>query len=76
MEAASFQSRSSTHKLDLFLDVRGILRVGGRLNNYFLNCKLKYPVLFPKRHEVTNMIVNWCHQKVAHVGRRTDLLIY
>ena len=28
---------SSIHKLDVLLDIRGILRVGGRLKNSFLN---------------------------------------
>ena len=60
---------SSIYKLDVFLDIRGILRVGGRLKNSFLNCNLKYPILLPRKHEVTNIIVNLCHQKVAHGGR-------
>lgn len=43
---------SRTHKLDVFLDIRAILRIGGRLKNSFLSCNLslKYPILLPKRH--------------------------
>ena len=66
---------SSIHKLDVFLDIMGILRVGERLRNSFLNCNLKYPILLPRKHEVTNIIVNLCHQKVAH-GRRGFTLNY
>ena len=60
---------SSIHKLDVFLDIRGILRIGGKLKNSFLNCYLKYPIFIPRRYEVNNIIVTWCHQKVAHGGR-------
>ena len=63
------KSNGSIHKLDVFLDIRGILHIGGRLKNFFLNCNLNYPILLPRKHEVTNIIVNWYHQKVAH-GRR------
>ena len=60
---------SSIHKLDVLLDIMGILRVGGRLKKSFLNRNLKYAILLPRTHEVTNIIVNWCHQRVAHRSR-------
>ena len=65
--------RSTILKLDAFLDIRGILRVGERLRNSFLNCNLKNPILLPKRHEVIDTDLDWCHLKVAHSGRAFTL---
>lgn len=60
---------SNIPRLDVFLDIRSILHVAGRLKNPLLICNLKYPILFPRRHEVIDMIVNQRHQKVAHSCR-------
>ena len=49
---------SNIPRLDVFLDIRSILHVAGRLKNPLLICNLKYPILFPRRHEVIDMIVN------------------
>ena len=64
---------SSIHKLDVFVDMRGILGAGGRLKNSFMNCSLKYPILLPRKDEVTNIIANGFHQKFAHGGRGFNL---
>ena len=59
---------SNIPKLDIFIDNKGLLRVGRRLKNSSLDSSLKYPVLLPKKHQVTDMIVTWSHKKIAHGG--------
>ena len=60
---------SNISQLDVFIDNEGLLGVGGRLKNSSLDSNLKHPVLLPKKHQVTDMIIIWSHKKVAHGGR-------
>ena len=52
-----------------FIDERGILRVGGHLDKSNLNTECKHPIILPKKHALSKMIINWYHSKVAHCGR-------
>ena len=63
----------SINKLDPFLDEKGILRVGGRLQNSNLSKEENHPVILPKCSEVSKMIVRWSHQRVAHGARGMTL---
>ena len=58
---------SNVSQLDVFIDNEGLLQIGGRLS--FLDSNLKYPVLLPKKHQVTDMIIIQSHKKVACGGR-------
>ena len=60
---------SKVHKLDPFVDNDGVLRAGGRIQKSSLNKEIQHPVLLPKESRVTTMIIQWCHEKVAHSGR-------
>lgn len=60
-------------KLDPFLDEKGILRVGGRLTNSPLNFDQKHPVLLPKCHIITDLIIRSYHVKNYHAGIQTTL---
>ena len=55
--------------LNPFIDDRGILRVGGRLKRSTLNYACKQPIILPKSHRLSKIIVSWYHSKVAHCGR-------
>ena len=46
----------------------GLLRVGGRLRNSSLAKKSKYPIILPKRHPVTELVVMRCHEDLGHMG--------
>ena len=56
------------HKLHPQLD-KGILRVGGRLENALIKYEAKHPVILPYRHQVTDLIISEHHQKTGHLGQ-------
>ena len=51
----------------------GILRCGGRLGNSDLEISARNPILLPREHKLTEMIVRDCHDKVHHCGVRATL---
>ena len=54
--------------------VDGILRVGGRLQNaVVLSWDEKHPMILPKRHPVSHLIVRHYHESAAHSGREQTL---
>ncbi|XP_052749788.1 uncharacterized protein LOC128200426 [Galleria mellonella] len=61
----------SLRKLSLFLDVAGLLRVGGRLANANVNYNVKHPLLLPRDHRLTHLIIDDCHKKFMHPGAQT-----
>ena len=61
--------RSTLYHLKPFIDDDGILRVGGRLRRSKLEYREKHPVLMPKKHHVTRLIVRHYHLQVHHQGR-------
>ena len=63
----SLQSRII--KLDPFVDNKGLIRVGGRLQHSQLEYKEKHPVVLPKDAKISELIVRYCHDLVAHAGR-------
>ena len=65
-EVSSSKS-SKLHKLNAFR-VNGLLRVGGRLRNAPIGEEAKYPILLPKSHHLTNLIVRHYHETLGHAG--------
>ena len=49
--------KSSIYLLEPFLDEEGILRVGGRLRSAPLSEKDRHPVIVPKNHHVSKLVV-------------------
>lgn len=60
-------------KLHPQLDDKGILRVGGRLENALIKYEAKHPVILPYRHQVTDLIISEHHQKTGHLGQEYAL---
>ncbi|XP_035228121.1 uncharacterized protein LOC118200280 [Stegodyphus dumicola] len=60
--------RSKLNMLNPFLDDEGILRVGGRLRNASIAQNVKYPVILPKSHYITELIIRYYHYKYLHGG--------
>ncbi|XP_033231518.1 uncharacterized protein LOC117182531, partial [Belonocnema kinseyi] len=56
-----------------FLDVEGILRVGGRLSQSDLSYSRKHPILLPQSHMVTNLIIREKHLTLFHAGTQATL---
>ena len=60
--------------LHVFFDTNGILRVGGRIDNAPLPFETKYPILLPRIHLLTYLIVYKCHDNVKHNGIKETLV--
>lgn len=61
----------SMRKLAPFLDEVGIVRVGGRLRKSSLPFEVKHPILLPKSHRLTDLIVEKIHKDNCHPGLKT-----
>ena len=60
-------------KLSPFLDEKGIIRVGGRLQRSSNAYNFKHPILLPKRGQVTKLIVVYFHKLLRHSGYNSVL---
>ena len=60
---------SSVYRLDPYVDVAGILRVGRRLHQTDLTFKEKHPVLLLNEHHVSMLLLRYHRQQVHHQGR-------
>ncbi|XP_030750158.1 uncharacterized protein LOC115877948 [Sitophilus oryzae] len=58
-------------KLASFLDEDGVLRVGGRLKHANLEFDVKHPMLLPRDHQLTYLVIQEFHNKNLHPGPRT-----
>ena len=54
--------------LGTFIDNEGVIRVGGRLQNAPLPYSTKYPVLLPRSHRFTTLVISRAHNTVKHNG--------
>ncbi|XP_032402158.1 uncharacterized protein LOC116709857 [Xiphophorus hellerii] len=61
--------KSKLFQMDTFLDSDGLLKVGGRLKDASFSSSLKHPVLVPKGHHVTQLLIAHFHSKVQHQGK-------
>ena len=62
---------SATSKLRMlcpFIDLRGILRVGGRLQKAQAPENQKHQIILPHHHPLTKLIIDECHLKNLHAG--------
>lgn len=57
------------HRLSPFLDGRGILRVGGRLEHAALHPHIKHPAVLPKTSHISMLLIKHYHLQVQHQGR-------
>ncbi|XP_031333959.1 uncharacterized protein LOC116163973 [Photinus pyralis] len=58
-------------RLALFMDRDGFLRVGGRIRNSNLPFSAKHPLLLPRSHRLTALIIEANHRKYLHPGSKT-----
>ena len=70
---ALLKKTSSLNTLDPYLDVTGVLRVGGRMMKANLTDSLKNPVILPKVGHITELIIRHIHEKTHHSGRGVTL---
>lgn len=60
---------SGLYRLNPFLDHKGILRVGGRLEQVMLHPHVKHPAILPKTSHITRLLIDHFHRQVQHQGR-------
>lgn len=68
-EITAKNKTSKMHRLNPFLDERGILRVGGRLEHAALHPQIKHPAILPKASHISTLLVKHYHEQVQHQGR-------
>lgn len=61
--------------LNPFLDLEGILQVGGRLQNSNLHFNQLHPIILPNHHKFTKMLITHEHRKNLHAGPQALLAI-
>ncbi|XP_039303445.1 uncharacterized protein LOC113004455 [Solenopsis invicta] len=66
-------SKGRIANLNPFLDDRGLIRVGGRLQRADLSFSRKHPTLIPSRHKLTDRIIRETHEVHHHAGIQTTL---
>lgn len=66
-------SSNPLYTLDLFIDNRGIVRVGGRLQQSQLPFDQKHPIIIPANHPICSVLVQHYHESTGHQGRHVTL---
>ncbi|XP_039309110.1 uncharacterized protein LOC105208245 [Solenopsis invicta] len=64
---------SALLRLSPFLDGRGLLRVGGRLQQSLLNYSEQHPLIIPKKSPLTDLLIADAHAKTLHGGTQITL---
>lgn len=60
--------RDLKQKLDVFTDSSGLLRCGGRIHHADVSDETKFPILLPRDHALTRLIIQDCHERLFHAG--------
>ncbi|XP_067217398.1 uncharacterized protein [Linepithema humile] len=68
-------SKSKLFSLRLFLDARGLLRVGGRPQKAQLDYDQRHPIILPKGQRLTHLIIMEEHLKNLHAGVQSLLAL-
>ena len=64
----SLHKSSHLFSLHPFLDLSGLLRVGGRGRNAQMSFSLIHPVILPGKHPITSLLISSEHRRLMHVG--------
>ncbi|XP_066595391.1 uncharacterized protein [Prorops nasuta] len=59
---------SRIRNLNPFIDENGLLKVGGRLKHAKLSYDATFPILLPKNHSFTNLLIINEHNRLNHAG--------
>ena len=60
-------------QLQLFQDEKGLLQCTGRVQNAPIAYATKHPILMPRNHHLTKLLVYCAHENVKHGGTRETL---
>lgn len=62
------------HQFGLFVDSNGVWRCTGRLDNADIPAAVRHPILLPKKHSLTYLIVRDAHERIKHNGVKETLV--
>ncbi len=65
----SSAAANSLYKLKPFLDAEGLLRSKGRLQTTHLPYEQKFPIIIPKDHPWTRILIKFKHEQLKHQGQ-------
>ncbi|XP_065094607.1 uncharacterized protein LOC135715126 [Ochlerotatus camptorhynchus] len=66
-EQMKIEKTSKISKLSPFLDEQDVMRMDGRIANaQQVSFDFKFPVILPKRHGGTKLLVDWYHRQYKH----------
>lgn len=69
----SISPKSKLNSLNPFLDINGLIRVGGRLKNSKLLYEHKHPLVLPGQHPFTKLLIVHEHIRHLHAGAQATL---
>ncbi|XP_053699242.1 uncharacterized protein LOC128746219 [Sabethes cyaneus] len=70
----SLSKHSSLYKLSPNFDKEGVLRLHGRIDACdFIGDETKHPIILPKSHHVTDLIISHIHEQYCHLNHQTVL---
>lgn len=67
--------RSVLQPLNPFIDAKGLLRVGGRIDRSTVSYNSRHPIILPSQHPITTQLLRDIHLENAHPGQRAMLSI-
>ena len=67
-EKKDVSSASQLSGLCPFIDQTGTIRVGGRLKLLQMHPEAKHPIILPRKHQVTKVLVEHFHRRNGHIG--------
>ena len=68
----NINQKSSLLSLNPFLD-KGIIKIGGRLSNAKIPENQKHPIVLPRNHYITRLIIREEHFRKLHAGTQATL---
>ncbi|XP_026466074.1 uncharacterized protein LOC113369720 [Ctenocephalides felis] len=72
--SSEFKTAQELKPLNPFVDAEGLLRVGGRLENSQLPYSQKHPIILPRRHYITRLLLRQEHVRLLHAGTQAILI--
>lgn len=69
--AGQLDRRSSLLTFTPYMDEDGVLRVHGRIDAFDGPADIKRPVILPRNHNVTTLVLEHYHQKYHHINNET-----
>ncbi|XP_065085823.1 uncharacterized protein LOC135707837 [Ochlerotatus camptorhynchus] len=66
------EKNSSLYDLSPFLDEEDVLRMEGKAaQGSFLPFELRFPIILPRKHQITTRLLEYYHQQAAHANSET-----